>query len=188
MKHLVYLVALVSAMTMALGSCGELGKRGGVADGDSLSSDSVTTDSTVYGRCGEGTAMSSVELITDAGDTVRYILLDNEDNPADVQGGLITGDRLAVIGEMIDGELVATRIINLTTLIGKWTSLDKNFEILEGGEVKSHVKSESQPWVAWKILNGQLLLNTDTFTINQLGADSLYIENSKGIFVYKREE
>jgi hypothetical protein len=29
-------------------------------------------------------------------------------------------------------------IINLTSLLGKWTSLDKNFDILEGGEVKNN--------------------------------------------------
>lgn len=188
MKKLTYLFVIAAIATMVLGSCNELGKSNNGAEGDSLYADSTVVDTTVYGRCGEGSAMSSVELITDAGDTLRYILLDDEDNPADVQGGLLAGDRLAVIGQEINGELVATRVINLTTLIGKWTSLDKNFEILEGGEVKSNVKTESQPWIAWKILNGQLLLNTDTFTINQLGADSLYLENNDGIFVYKRAE
>lgn len=37
-----------------------------------------------------------------------------------------------------------------------------------------------------EILNGQLLLNRDTFDIDQLSADSLYLENHDGIFVYKR--
>ena len=188
MKKLAYIATFVAAITMFLSSCNNAGNGGNAGGNDSISADSEVVDTTVYGRCGEGSAMNSVELITDAGDTLRYILLDSEDNPADVQGGLLTGDRLAVIGQEINGELIATRVINLTTLIGKWTSLDKNFEILEGGEVKSNVKTESQPWVAWKILNGQLLLNTDTFTINELGADSLYLENNAGIFVYKRAE
>ena len=78
------------------------------------------------------------------------------------------------------------KFINLTTLLGKWTSLDKNFEIVEGGMVSSNVEAESNPWVSWKILNGHLLLNTDTFDIVELGADSLYIENKSGIYVYKR--
>ena len=54
--------------------------------------------------------------------------------------------------------------------------------------VNSNVEAESNPWVSWKILNGRLLLNTDTFDIVELGADSLYIENSQGIFVYKRAQ
>ena len=104
-----------------------------------------------------------------------------------MQGGLLVGDRLAVIGATDrDGERVATKVINLTTLQGKWTSLDKNFEILEGGLIKSNVTAESNPWTEWKILNGQLLLNRDTFDIDQLSADSLYLENHDGIFVYKR--
>ena len=83
--------------------------------------------------------------------------------------------------------LIATQVINLTTLLGKWTSLDKNFEILEGGIVQSSVQAESNPWTSWKLLNGRLVLNADTFKISCLGADSLYLENEKGIFVYKRQ-
>lgn len=131
--------------------------------------------------------MHTVELITDAGDSVTYIIHEDEEGRSCVQGGLLVGDRLAVIGATDrDGERVATKVINLTTLQGKWTSLDKNFEILEGGLIKSNVTAESNPWTEWKILNGQLLLNRDTFDIDQLSADSLYLENHDGIFVYKR--
>ena len=146
----------------------------------------VIADSTIYGVCGDGTAMHTLELITDGGDTLSYTMMVEED--ADVQGGLLVGDRMAVIGKNTADGLVATKIINLTTLMGKWTSLDKNFELQEGGVVQSNIKTESNPWVAWKILNGQLLLNTDTFDITSLGADSLYIENKNGIFVYKRQK
>ena len=31
-------------------------------------------------------------------------------------------------------------------------------------------------------------ISADTFIINMLGADSLYIENSNGIFAYKRQK
>lgn len=82
---------------------------------------------------------------------------------------------------------MAQHIINLTSLLGKWTSIDKNFEILEGGEVKNNVKVETNPWTSWKILNGKLLLNTDTFCIGKLGPDSLLLENKVGIFIFKRQ-
>lgn len=145
----------------------------------------TVADSTIYGVCGEGTAMHTVELITDAGDTLFFGMRIEED--ADVQGGMMVGDRLAIIGHDSEHGLVATQVINLTTLLGKWTSLDKNFEIMEGGIVQSSVQAESNPWTSWKLLNGRLVLNADTFKVACLGADSLYLENDKGIFVYKRQ-
>ena len=110
-----------------------------------------------------------------------------DDNP--VQGGLLEGDRMAVCGyKTEDGSLVANKIINLTTLLGKWVSLDKNFEIEEGGTVRNFTNAEKNPWNVWKIYNGNLLLNRDTFEITSLGADSLYLENNNGIFTYKRQK
>ena len=51
----------------------------------------------------------------------------------------------------------------------------------------SHMQAEAKPWTAWKVLNGQLLLNQDTFAVAKLGADSLSLENSACIFVFKRQ-
>lgn len=155
-------------------------------------------DSTVYGVCGSGTSMHSLELVTDAGDTLTYIILDAEADMdggetkgvvSNVEGGFMAGDKMAVTGmETVEGELVATRAINVTSLLGHWTSIDRNFVIEEGGTVHSEVKAETNPWTSWKILNGQLLLNRDTFDITSLSADSLYLENPKGIYIYKRQK
>ena len=139
-------------------------------------------DTTVYGVCGDGTSMHSLQLVTDAGDTLTYTILDAEADldgevsggiVSNVEGGLMSGDKVAVTGMKIDGELIANRVIN---------------EIEEGGTVRSNVKAETNPWTSWKILNGQLLLNRDTFDITSLGADSLYIENQKGIYIFKRQK
>ena len=75
--------------------------------------------------------------------------------------------------------------MNLTTLLGKWVSLDKSFEIQEGGVVVSNI-TEPKPLVDWKICNGRLVLSSDTFSIYELGADSLFLENERGIYAYKR--
>lgn len=147
---------------------------------------SAESDSTIFGACGEGTAMHTLELITDGGDTMTITLSDEEPDLTDVEGGLLAGDRMAVTAYKHDGEYIAQKVINLTTLIGHWTSIDKNFEIAEGGIVKSYVKAEQKPWTSWKIYNGKLLLNRDSFNIDELGADSLYLENDKGIYAYKR--
>ena len=49
------------------------------------------------------------------------------------------------------------------------------------------MKAEQNPWTSWKILNGKLLLNKDTFMIDELGPDSMYLENNAGIFTFKRQ-
>ena len=81
----------------------------------------------------------------------------------------------------------ATKVINLTTLLGKWTNVARNFDIKDGGVVESHVSAESKPYTSWKIYNGKLILSTDTFEITNLGPDSLYLENDNGIFAFKRQ-
>ena len=142
--------------------------------------------------------MHSLELITDTGDTLTYTILDAEADMdgmvtegglvSHVEGGLMAGDKMAVTGHKTADELVADRVINVTSLLGHWTSIDKNFTIEEGGTVHSAVKAETNPWTSWKILNGSLLLNRDTFAIDGLSADSLYLENANGIFTFKRQK
>lgn len=145
-------------------------------------------DKTFYGVCGEATTMNNLQLITDLGDTIEFSLLDANDNAVEVKGGLMVGDRLAVLKDYSQEDNVAATVINITSLLGRWSSIDKDFVIEEGGVVKSNVKMEDNSWVSWKLSNGKLLLNKDTFSINDLGSDSLYLENDKGIYVYTRRE
>lgn len=185
---------LAVAIVMLVAGCNDRKQKPQTVDND----DVEVADSTVYGVCGSGTSMHSLELVTDAGDTLTYIILDSEADMdggetkgvvSNVEGGFMAGDKMAVTGmETVEGELVATRAINVTSLLGHWTSIDRNFVIEEGGTVHSEVKAETNPWTSWKILNGQLLLNRDTFDITSLSADSLYLENPKGIYTYKRQK
>lgn len=185
-KSMKGLVVVVLATFLVLGCVDRKPKQ--VAEKDAASVEETNNDSTVYGVCGDGTAMHTLQIISDAGDTLMYMLNTDGEVISDVQGGLMVGDRLAIVGVQANGERVAQKVINLTTLLGKWSSLDKNFEIQEGGSVQSFVKAESNPWTTWKILNGKLLLNKDTFSVNTLGADSLYLENNEGIFAYRRQQ
>ncbi len=159
-----------------------------VQQNTSDSSDEGITDTTMYGKCGESTAMHILQLIKDNGDSIFISLYDDEydEISSDVQGGLFVGDRLAVVtGKDVDGNLFAKKVINLTSLIGKWEGIDKSFEICDGGAVISDADN-TKPYTEWKILNGQLILSSDTFDIYSLGADSLFLENSNGIYDYKR--
>lgn len=181
-------VLAMSALVLVMA----VGCHGNKADNNARQADSIEAaaqpDTTVYGVCGTGTSMHTLELITDEGDTLTYLVdVDSEDEV--VKGGMLAGDRMAVVGAKDgNGEQVATQVLNLTTLLGRWTSIDKNFEIQEGGVVESSVKAESHPWTSWKIYNGNLLLNRDTFNVVQLGADSLYLENREGIYAFKRQQ
>lgn len=185
-KHDKTLLAALLAMMIGWGCTGKKTQQQ-PTESDTMVVEVSTPDSTVYGVCGEGTSMHALELLTDEGDTLTY-LVDADTEQEAVKGGLFAGDRMAVVGyKGAEGDMVATCAVNLTTLMGKWTSIDKNFEIQEGGLVESSIKAETRPWTSWKIHNGQLLLNADTFAIERLGADSLCLENGEGIFVFKRQ-
>ena len=81
--------------------------------------------------------------------------------------------------------MFAQKVINITSLQGKWTSIDRAFTILDGGVVEGD-KQEVKTYVDWRIMNGKLILTSDTFSVYSLGPDSLLLENDKGIYAYKR--
>lgn len=184
LKHTLPLVLLSCLM-----ACN--GNKQKNTDNSAATDTATAADSTLYGICGEGTAMHTLQLITLTGDTLNLSLLpddaDDADTRATVNGGLMCGDHLAVLATTTADGPIATKVINLTSLMGRWTSISRNFVIEEGGVVTSDVKAETHPYTSWKIYNGQLLLGRDTFNIVTLGPDSLAIENHNGIYLYKRQ-
>lgn len=144
-------------------------------------------DTAIYGTVGEGTTMHVLELITDDGKTRSFAI--SQDSLSDVQGGIFSGDKVTItVRPATDSDPEIVKLLNLTSLLGKWTSLDRNFEIKEDGIVTSAVKAESHPYTQWSVSNGNLILNADTFNVLLLGPDSMSIENKEGIFVYKRQK
>lgn len=65
---------LAVAIVMLVAGCNDRKQKPQTVDND----DVEVADSTVYGVCGDGTSMHSMELITDAGDTLTYTILDAE--------------------------------------------------------------------------------------------------------------
>lgn len=143
-------------------------------------------DTSVYGTCGEATSRAVLSLLTDGGDSLTY-LLEYDTLQAEVLGGLFNDNHLAVIGFLGSEGLCARKVINLSSLLGTWSDMARNFEIKEGGVVQSNVKNEKSPYKSWKVFNGKLILSADTFEILSLGADSLIIEDNEGIYGYKRD-
>lgn len=183
MRRLVLFLSCIMVV-MAVCSCKDKTKQTN-AEGVEITEQQDDADSTLYGKCGDGTSMNVLELITDKGDTLS-LMLEGIDASADVQGGLLSGDRLAVLAyKGDDNEMYAQKVINITTLMGKWSSIDRSFDIQEGGVVAGD-NMEPKPYVDWKIFNGKLVLTADTFSVYSLGPDSLLLENANGIYAYKR--
>lgn len=95
MKKILY--AFVALVVIAMASCNGKGTKRAVlsATEDSTNVEVDENDSTVYGVAGDGSAMHSLELITDDGDTITYLMnLDSDTDP--VVGGIMT-DRKSVV-------------------------------------------------------------------------------------------
>ena len=175
-------VSCLLALVLAAG-CKESGKKNMVIR--QAPAAAAEPDTTIYGTCGKGTAMNTLELITDGGDTVEYSLVAANER-ADVEGGLSVGDRMAVVGRRGDGAgAVADKVLNLTSLFGKWASLGNMFEICDSGVVRSNMK-EPAPYTQWSIHNGRLLLSADTFEVVSIGPDSLFLMKAGVMYGYRR--
>lgn len=184
-----FLWAALTLGFMTLAGCNNKKSEPANADNDTTATtETIISDTTAYGVCMDG-AMHSFSLKQEDGKVLQLLKdVGDGDSVSVVFGGLLDGDELAVTYYSSEEEQmnVATRVINLTTLRAHWRSLDRDFEIEKGGTVKSNQQGETHPWATWRIYNGHLLLNADTFDITMLDADSLYLENDKGIYTFAR--
>lgn len=202
MKYLNCLFITVVFFIM-LSGCGNK-KGNGFENVDSVGVDSMQTkDYTVYGICGEGTAMNTLQLITDNGDTVMISLVGANDNDM-VFGGLSNNDKLAVL--LGADKSSAKQVVNLTTLLGNWVEPNpidgsnvQGISLKEGG-IASSINMSTLMYKTWRMFNGKLLITStnegandteelDTFVIKSLGADSLLMTNANGdIHDYYRQK
>ena len=190
MKNSLSLLLLVAAVTtMILCGCGGNKKKSLVED--SAEPEEVkmwlNEDSTVYGLCGDGSAMNTLQLITDTGDTLNLSVEEARDQNH-VLGGYNVGDRMAVLTDR--QRTVATLVINESTLLGNWVmpnpidgSDETGISIREGGVAES-IEQTSIIFHTWRITNGLLELvsvreggaaeeETNLYEILSLGNDSL---------------
>ena len=186
MKKTVFFGMMVAGLMM-LGSCGGKQQQKAVDEQKSSSEGFVPMDRTIYGLCGEGTAMNTLELLTDNGDTLVLSMV-NAQEAGQVFGGLQAGDRLAVMAD--DKKTEVTAVINLNTLLGDWVmpdpidgSAEVGIRIKEGGVAES-IEMTNIIYRTWKIVNGQLEIlsiregggdaeETNLYQILTLGADTL---------------
>ena len=181
-------VALLAVTVIA--GCGGSGKNDQAAPNDSIDLQPqvwTNNDSTVYGLCGDESAMNTLQLITDNGDTLNLSVNEAQDQNH-VLGGYSVGDRMAVLTNK--ERTAATLVINLSTLLGNWVmpnpidgSEETGISIREGGVAES-IDQAAIVYRTWRISNGLLEIvsvreggteeeETNLYEILSLGNDSL---------------
>jgi len=204
MKKVALLMLTAGVVAITLGSCGK--KKEQVATDASAQNpekvEYINRDSTVYGLCSEGSAMNTLQLITDNGDTLNLSLEKARDQNK-VFGSYGIGDRMAVITDKDRQE--ALLVINMTALLGDWVmpnpidgSSETGIRIKEGGVLEG-IEQSSIIYKTWKINNGQLEIlsqregggdeeETNLYDIITLTPDSLVFRNSEDLFDLGRQQ
>ena len=189
MKKIAFVGLLVAAF-IGMGSCGAPRPQQVYADdtdSTDVEEDMVPRDHTIYGLCGNGSSMNTLEVLTDNGDTLLLSMAPALE-PNKVFGGLEVGDRVAVMANAKRTE--ATEIINLNSLLGDWVMPDPidgsdevGIRIKEGGVAES-IEMTNIYYRTWKIYDGKLEIlsvregggdaeETNLYEILILGSDTL---------------
>jgi hypothetical protein len=200
MKKIV-LFGFIAAGTFFVGSCGSKGQQKTAQDGVEMIVADEEKEKTVYGTCGDGSAMNSLQLITDSGDTLM-LSIEEAKGRDKVFGGLLSGDRMAAV--VNKDRTVASLVINESTLLGNWImpnpidgSSIVGIKIKEGGIAES-IEQSYIVYKTWKISGGKLVLTsvregggdveeTVAYELVSLGADSLIYKDDEDSYEYGRQ-
>ena len=148
---------LLGACTLLLAGCKQENKDSGTPPPPP---EQEQRDSTLWGRLGEDTGMSVLQLITDNGDTLDLY----RTNPYSGEDGILTGDirnytdRFAMtVSE--DGESMLTAV-NVTQLQQQWKNEKGSIDIRDDGSIEA----EDMTYIGWKLWNGHLLFSSEQQT------------------------
>lgn len=190
----------MACAVLMMGSCGGATKQVPFDNGDSA--DIVNADPTIYGICGDATAMNTLQLITDMGDTLMLDISDAQDNNQ-VFGGMQAGDRMAVLPNA--DRTAAELVINQATLLGNWVmpnpidgSDEVGISIKEGGIAES-IEQSNITYKTWRLSRGKLEIvlvreggseedEVYLYDIVKLGADSLVYKDAEETLEYSRQK
>ncbi|WP_158249555.1 lipocalin family protein [Prevotella sp. MGM1] len=196
------ILLMVTAVAATLFSCGNKTERQAPKDSTNVVENVINKELTVFGMCGEASAMNTLQLITDSGDTLSLSVNEAKENN-NVFGGYGIGDRMAVL--LNDDKTEAKQVINETTLLGNWTMPDP-FDgssivgmALKDGGIAESIDMANIVYKAWRITNGRLELTLmreggseedeiEVYDIKKLDADSLVFGNDEDIFEYCRQK
>lgn len=192
--------SIVFCSALMIGSCGGGNKQVAFDNGDSI--DVVNADPTIYGVCGDGTAMNTLQLITDMGDTLDFDISSAQEE-GHVFGGLQVGDRMAVLPKTSHSEV--EQVVNLASLLGNWVmpnpldgSDEVGISIKEGGIAES-IDQSNITYKTWRLSRGKLEIvlvreggseedEVNLYDIVKLGADSLVYKDAEETLEYSRQK
>ena len=197
-------IMLMAATVMTAGSCGG---KGGEQHQEHVEEESDTTvivtvnrDSTVYGICIDGSAMNTLQLLTDIGDTLNLSIAEANEK-GKCYGGFQVGDRMAL---MLKDKKTAKLVINQSALLGDWVmpnpldgSSEMGIRIKEGGIAES-IDQPAMIYRSWRIYNGKLeivairdgggdMVETNLYELVSIGPDTLVFKDAEDIFEYSRQ-
>lgn len=203
MKKVNLFAAMVVAL-LAVESCGSKGQQQQQVsyDEDYEAYEPTNRDTTIYGLCADGSAMNTIQLIADNGDTLTLSLLKAQEAGL-VLGGYNVGDRMAVLPDAKRD--TALQVINLSALLGDWVmpnpldgSSETGISIKEGG-IAEGIEQAYTIYRTWKIYNGKLELismreggagdeEINLYDIVSLTPDSLVFKDEEDIYEYGRKQ
>ena len=138
--------------------------------------DYILKDSTIYGFCGQASGLNTIQLFTDAGDTLLISVAEARDKNM-VLGEYVAGDEMAVVPNA--DSTVAVIVINTTALLGNWVmpnpidgSSETGISLQKGGTAES-IDQTSVVYKSWRLFNGQLQIQASRD--DGIGMDDLLI-------------
>lgn len=194
------ITAIVACVVLMMCSCGGKTEKVPFDDGDSA--DVANADPTIYGVCGEASAMNTLQLITDMGDTLS-LDISGAQEAGMVFGGVQVGDRMAVLPGA--DRTTAEMVVNQAALLGNWVmpnpldgSDEVGISIKEGGIAES-IDQNGVVYKTWRLSRGKLELvmmreggseedETYLYDLVKLGADSLVYKDAEQTFEYSRQK
>lgn len=201
MKKIWIVVMLVAAVVMTMSSCGGKTQQVPFDNGDSTDL-SALQDPTIYGVCGEGSAMNTLQIVTDLGDSIVLDLNYARENNQ-VFGGLQAGDRMAVVPNSKKTE--ALIVVNQADLLGNWVmpnpldgSDEVGFRIKEGGILEG-IEQSSLTYKTWRLVRGKLETvavregggeeeEVNIYDLVKLTPDSLILKDNDDTYEYGRQQ
>jgi hypothetical protein len=201
MKKIWIVVMLVAAVVMTMSSCGGKTQQVPFDNGDSTDM-SAMQDPTIYGVCGEGSAMNTLQIVTDLGDSIVLDLNYARENNQ-VFGGLQAGDRMAVVPNSKKTE--ALIVVNQADLLGNWVmpnpldgSDEVGFRIKEGGILEG-IEQSSLTFKTWRLVRGKLETvavregggeeeEVNIYDLVKLTPDSLILKDNDDTYEYGRQQ
>lgn len=193
---------IVIAVALLIIACGGNNTQSAASNNEEQVS-YILRDTAIYGFCAEGSAMNTLQIITDAGDTITVSTAKARDNDR-VLGGYAIGDEIALIANADTTQAIL--VINKTMLNGDWVmpnpidgSNETGVRILRGGVAES-IDQSSIIYKTWRIFNGKLQFTITredgidveeylVYDIVKLTADSLVLrttDDDKEILEYAR--